>query len=64
MSGCDNSNIRKNYIVSGVEIDILSACTGFYTDNIYNCSGDTLTLHSDIYIVIMYLPIQLIHQFI
>ena len=42
MSGCDNSNIRKNYIVSGVEIDILSACTGFYTNNIYNCSGDTI----------------------
>ena len=39
---CDNSNIKKNYIVTGTEQDILSACTGFYTNNIYNCSGDTI----------------------
>jgi len=48
MSSCDNSNIRKNYIVSGVEQDILSACTGFYTNDIYPCSGDTIIVHSDI----------------
>ena len=48
MSSCDNSNIRKNYIVSGVEQDILSACTGFYTNDIYPCTGDTIIVHSDI----------------
>ena len=47
MSSCDESNISKNYIVqSPTDFDILSACTGFYTNNIYNCSGSTLTLHS------------------
>jgi hypothetical protein len=47
MSSCDESNIIKNYIVqSPSDFDILSACTGFYTNNIYNCTGDTLTLHS------------------
>ena len=47
MSSCDESNISKNYIVqSPTDFDILSACTGFYTNNIYNCTGDTLTLHS------------------
>ena len=49
MSSCDQSNIKKNYIVqSAADFDILSACTGFYTNNIYNCTGDTLTLHSTI----------------
>lgn len=48
MSSCDNSNIKKNYIVTGIEQDILSACTGFYTNNIYSCSGDTITIESDI----------------
>jgi hypothetical protein len=48
MSSCDNSNIKKNYIVTSTEIDILSACTGFYTNNIYSCSGDTITIESDI----------------
>jgi hypothetical protein len=48
MSNCDNSNIKKNYIVTSTEIDILSACTGFYTNNIYSCSGDTITIESDI----------------
>jgi hypothetical protein len=49
MSSCDESNITKNYIVqSPGDIDILSACTAFYTNNIYNCTGDTLTLHSSI----------------
>jgi len=48
MSSCDNSNIKKNYIVTGTEQDILSACTGFYTNNIYSCSGDTITIESDI----------------
>ncbi len=47
MSSCDNSNIKKNYIVTSTEIDILSACTGFYTNNIYSCSGDTITIESD-----------------
>ncbi len=48
MSSCDESNITKNYIVqSASDFDILSACTAFYTNNIYNCTGDTLTLHSD-----------------
>lgn len=47
MSSCDNSNIRKNYIVTSTEIDILSACTGFYTNNIYNCSGDTIFIDSE-----------------
>ena len=47
MSSCDESSIKKNYIVqSPTDFDILSACTGFYTNNIYNCTGDTLTLHS------------------
>ena len=47
MSSCDESNISKNYIVRApTDFDILSACTGFYTNNIYNCTGDTLTLHS------------------
>ena len=47
MSSCDESNISKNYIVqTPTDFDILSACTGFYTNNIYNCTGDTLTLHS------------------
>ena len=47
MSSCDESNIKKNYIVqTPTDFDILSACTGFYTNNIYNCTGDTLTLHS------------------
>jgi len=49
MSSCDESNITKNYIVqSASDFDILSACTAFYTNNIYNCTGDTLTLHSSI----------------
>jgi hypothetical protein len=48
MSSCDNSNIKKNYIVTSTEIDILSACTGFYTNDIYPCDGDTITIHSDI----------------
>jgi len=48
MSSCDESNINKNYIVqTPTDFDILSACTGFYTNNIYNCTGDTLTLHSN-----------------
>jgi hypothetical protein len=47
MSSCDESNISKNYIIqTPTDFDILSACTGFYTNNIYNCTGDTLTLHS------------------
>ena len=48
MSSCDNSNIRKNYIVTGIEQDVLSACTGFFTNDIYPCTGDTITIHSDI----------------
>ena len=49
MSSCDESSINKNYIVQApTDIDILSACTGFYTNNIYNCTGNTLTLHSTI----------------
>tara|TARA_R110000803_G_scaffold47634_3_gene99274 strand:+ start:5244 stop:8387 length:3144 start_codon:yes stop_codon:yes gene_type:complete len=49
MSSCDNSNIRKNYIVQSSDtFDILSACTGFYTNNIYNCTGNTLTIHSNL----------------
>ena len=48
MSSCDNSNIKKNYIVTSTETDILSACTGFYVNNIYSCSGDTITIESDI----------------
>ena len=48
MSSCDNSNIRKNYIVTGTEQDVLSACTGFFTNDIYPCTGDTITIHSDI----------------
>lgn len=48
MSSCDNSNIKKNYIVTSTEIDILSACTGFYTNDIYPCTGDTIIVHSDI----------------
>jgi hypothetical protein len=49
MSSCDESSINKNYIVqSPTDFDILSACTGFYTNNIYNCTGNTLTLHSTI----------------
>ena len=48
MSSCDNSNIRKNYIVTGIEQDILSACTGFFTNDIYPCTGDTIIVHSDI----------------
>ena len=48
MSSCDESSINKNYIVqSPTDFDILSACTGFYTNNIYNCTGNTLTLHLD-----------------
>ena len=46
MSSCDNSNIRKNYIVQGNSDDIISACTGVYTNNLYNCTGDTLTIQS------------------
>ena len=47
MSSCDESSIKKNYIVQApTDFDIFSACTGFYTNNIYNCTGDTLTLHS------------------
>jgi hypothetical protein len=48
MSSCDNSNIRKNYIVTGIEQDVLSACTGFFTNDIYPCTGDTIIVHSDI----------------
>ena len=48
MSSCDNSNIKKNYIVTSSDTDILSACTGFYANNIYSCSGDTITIESDI----------------
>ena len=49
MSSCDESNIKKNYIVqSAADFDVLSACTAFYTNNIYNCTGGTLTLHSSI----------------
>jgi len=48
MSSCDESSIKKNYIVQApTDFDIFSACTGFYTNNIYNCTGDTLTLHSN-----------------
>jgi len=49
MSSCDSSSVKKNYIVQApTDVDILSACTGFYTNNIYNCSGNTLNLHSPI----------------
>ena len=48
MSSCDNSNIRKNYIVTGTEQDILSACTAIYTNSIENCSGNTLDINSSI----------------
>jgi len=48
MSSCDNSNIKKNYIVTGLEQDILSACTSFYTNNIYSCSGDTINFNTNI----------------
>jgi hypothetical protein len=51
MSSCDNSNIKKNYIVTtSSEQEILSACTAFYTNNVYSCSGDTITIESDILI--------------
>ena len=48
MSSCDNSNIKKNYIVTGTEQDILSACTAIYTNSIENCSGNTLDINSSI----------------
>jgi len=48
MSSCDNSNIKKNYIVTGTEQDILSACTAIYTNSIENCSGTTLDINSSI----------------
>lgn len=46
MSACDNSNIRQNYIVTGTEQDILSACTAIYTNQIYNCDGNTVFVQS------------------
>lgn len=48
MSSCDNSNIKKNYIVTGVEQDVLSACTSFYTNEINSCSGNTINVNSSI----------------
>lgn len=48
MSSCDNSNIKKNYIVTGTEQEILSACTSIYTNTIENCSGNTLDINSSI----------------
>lgn len=49
MSSCDNSNIRQNYIVTITnEFDTLTACTGVWTSNINSCSGDTITIESDI----------------
>jgi hypothetical protein len=49
MGSCEESNIKKSYIVQTLEgFDILSACTAIYTDNLYNCTGDTIFIQSDI----------------
>lgn len=48
MSSCDNSNIKKNYIVTGVEQDVLSACTSFFTNEINSCSGNTIDVNSNV----------------
>ena len=48
MSSCDESNIKKSYVVQTLEgFDILSACTAVYTNNLYNCTGDTIFIQSD-----------------
>jgi hypothetical protein len=47
MSSCDNSNIKKNYIVTtSSEQEILSACTAIYTNNLYPCDSNNLTINS------------------
>ena len=47
MSTCDNSKIRNNYIVQIPDgFDVLSACTGVYTSNLYTCTGDTLYVNN------------------
>jgi hypothetical protein len=51
MSSCDNSNIKKNYIVTtGSEQEILSACTAFYTNNLYPCDSNDITVNSNLLI--------------
>jgi hypothetical protein len=51
MSSCDNSNIKKNYIVTtGSEQEILSACTAFYTNNLYPCDSNNITVNSNLLI--------------
>jgi hypothetical protein len=51
MSSCDNSNIKKNYIVTtSSEQEILSACTGLYTNNLYPCDSNNLTVNSNLLI--------------
>jgi hypothetical protein len=50
MSSCDNSNIRKNYIVTGIEQDVLSACTGFFTIIVHSDILSANTINSTVYL--------------
>jgi hypothetical protein len=55
MSTCDNSKIRNNYIVqTASEFDVLSACTGVYTNNLYSCTGDTVYINDNVSTNIVY----------
>tara|TARA_R110002050_G_scaffold79261_4_gene169344 strand:- start:6066 stop:6455 length:390 start_codon:yes stop_codon:yes gene_type:complete len=52
MSCTSNSpNINKTFIIEpydGSDAEVFSACTGFYTDLIENCTGDSIKLNSNV----------------
>ena len=55
MSTCDNAKIKNNYIVqTASEFDVLSACTGVYTNNLYSCTGDTVYINDNLSTNIVY----------
>ena len=52
MSECGDSNIKKSYIIQSVEsVDIFSACTAVYTNQILPCSGNTVNISGNVNII-------------
>lgn len=48
MSLCDDSNIKKTYIVqSSDSSDFFSACTELYTNQLLPCTGDTINVNGN-----------------
>ncbi len=49
MSACNDSNIKKSFIVQASEgQDIFSACTALYTNQILPCTGDTININGNV----------------